>query len=72
MLALIRSCEDAEQIHRWYAEAVAYKKVGTCTRGEGWDSRKEREGKFLFFFVGKFSDRCFLAGWNKQKSEIEM
>jgi len=26
MLALIRSCEDAEQIHRWYAEAVAYKK----------------------------------------------
>lgn len=26
LLAMIRSCEDAEQIHRWYAEAVAYKK----------------------------------------------
>lgn len=28
LLALIRSCEDAEQIHRWYGEAVAYKKDG--------------------------------------------
>ena len=56
MLALIRSCEDAEQIHRWYSEAVAYKKVGTCTRGRGGIPGKRGMD---FFFVGNFLTDVF-------------